>query len=462
MTRALRFCRCWNMDHATRLLLLVLALLSAGCKKDPPTGWGDQPSVSLTVDEVSCTEVSLRVNNYNITLPGTLTIYRADSIVQTMGLTVEDTLVVDTHLLPARAYRYQATVSSPNAQSSVSSPPLNFSTADTTTHAVVFSTESLGAGGATSILYDVAILSDTPGQEKAVAVGGIVLRDSAGRLDPIDYSLAQWNGQTWSVKRLYYNSDRPIASIRGLWCCRPDSIWLAAGSVFLWDGASSQAQLSFSRLTLPNPDATIDALWGNAGSGLYGVGNAGTIVRYSGGSGWQRLESGTSIDMKDIWGSTNSRTGSTEIVCLASYGAMVPQARMLLGIEGTTVHSLTDVGLPLNLDGLWFDSQGYGYLTGSGLYRKRLPLSSSEAWKVEGIEHESYHTYAVRGTGGNDVFHAGAFGEILHYNGFSYHSYRSVTGLPYGEYLGIAATKRLVIAVGTDGDKAVVAIGRRQ
>ena len=57
----------------------------------------------------------------------------------------------------------------------------------------------------------------------------------------------------------------------------------------------------FSRSDLPNPNGTIEKIWGNSTSSIYGVGNAGSIVLYNG-SQWQRIESGTTTDINDVWG----------------------------------------------------------------------------------------------------------------------------------------------------------------
>ena len=66
-----------------------------------------------------------------------------------------------------------------------------------------------------------------------------------------------------------------------------------------WDGMSPQAQLDFSRLVLPDPNATVEQLWGETSSDLYGVGNAGTIVRYVSNT-WEQIETGATIDVIEL------------------------------------------------------------------------------------------------------------------------------------------------------------------
>ena len=94
----------------------------------------------------------------------------------------------------------------------------------------------------------------------------------------------------------------PITSLKGIFSFGEKDIWLTAGSVFHWNGVDSIAPISFSRPTLPNPNGTVYYLWGNSSDSLYGVGDAGTIVLFDG-SSWKTIQSGTSLDFQDIWGS---------------------------------------------------------------------------------------------------------------------------------------------------------------
>jgi len=136
-----------------------------------------------------------------------------------------------------------------------------------------------------------------------------------------------------------------------VWVMGPTDIWLAAGSVFHWDGVSSQAQLNFSRLTLPDPNATVEKLWSATSLGLYGVGNAGTIVRRDASGTWRRIETtpgggqgGTTLPIMDIYGARDPRTGRYEILCVAeAYG--VPGASKIFTIENGNARELTTSGL---------------------------------------------------------------------------------------------------------------------
>jgi hypothetical protein len=55
----------------------------------------------------------------------------------------------------------------------------------------------------------------------------------------------------------------------------------------------------------------------------------------------------------------------------------------------------------------------------------------------------------------------GAFGDVLHYNGKSWRSYREHTMLAAGSYKSVAVKGNCVFAVGENADKAVVLRGKR-
>jgi hypothetical protein len=218
--------------------------------------------------------------------------------------------------------------------------------------------------------------------------------------------------------------------------------------------------------TQGSPECTpvsINKLWGENPSSIWAVGNNGQIALYDG-VRWRRIESGVNVDIKDIWGFYNSRTNSREIACVASFGAAVPQGRKLIEIINGAAAVLPDTGLPLNLDGIWFKAAYHYYLTGSGLYRKRTTLRSSTPWQAIYPGVPSYHTNSVRGNDINDVFdlfHADHFGELLHFNGSTYASFRGQTGLANGVYKSVWVRGNLLIAVGYEGDRAVILHGRR-
>jgi hypothetical protein len=318
---------------------------------------------------------------------------------------------------------------------------------DTTSHAFSWSSTSLGVSGS---LYDVVIINDT----LAYAVGQIFVRDTAGQLESPPYCLAIWNGTRWQLNRLYYNGGLPISIVRGICVGGPGRVWLASGSVFSWDGVSSEARISFSRLDYPEPTPFVTKIWGTDNS-VYGAGNGGTIV-YFDGSMWHRLESGSTLDIRDIWGGIASKTGELQVLAVASNDV----DRAVFSIRGMTVSRIVDSGLPSNLRSIWFVPNENYMIVGQGISQSNS--LSNLYWSVDTIGGiTSNVSERVRGSGQNDVFVVGNFMEMVHFNGFTWYNYRNEIPFAYGALGGVAIRGDLAIAVGRVGQAAVAVVGRR-
>jgi hypothetical protein len=189
------------------------------------------------------------------------------------------------------------------------------------------------------------------------------------------------------------------------------------------------------------------------------VGEGGSIAHYDGVS-WQSASSGTTLTIQDIWGSVNSATGQTEILAVASE-PYTSYDRKILKIAGTTVTALSDSGITRALSGVWFvPSCGY-FVSGGGIWTKTSLGEVQWLDALQGSGLTIQYLDAVRGNGLNDVFAAGANGDILHYNGRTWRNFRDQTGLGYGEYYSIALKGNLVMAARENLGRGVVAVGRR-
>ena len=158
------------------------------------------------------------------------------------------------------------------------------------------------------------------------------------------------DGEKWILKKLFYNSNIIINSIRGILVLDSNDIYLAAGSIFHWDGISSSVQLVYSRLNLPDPNATIEKLWGNSSSLIYGVGNAGTIVFYNG-QNWQKIESGTTTNINDIWGMIEPTEGTLKILSATS-GI---NNYKILTLNSSSVKDTLNWQINKSISGIWLD-----------------------------------------------------------------------------------------------------------
>jgi len=178
---------------------------------------------------------------------------------------------------------------------------------------------------------------------------------------------------------------------------------------------------------------------------MYGVGVNGAIIHYNG-SNWQKLESGTDLNVNDIWGSFNQETGEYEILCVASNHLSDPTyARKILKLNGNQVIDLSSYPIQWTLYSAWFIPQARYYVAGSGIYEKRL-LTELQ-WQNGNFDITPYYIYRIRGNHINDVVAAGGFGEVLHFNGLSWKSFYNETHIS-GNYYSVAIKGDHVIAVG--------------
>lgn len=325
---------------------------------------------------------------------------------------------------------------------------------DTTSHNFTWQVTTLGDGNS-SVLSDVIFINDT----LAYAVGEIYLRDSLGNWDPLPYNLAIWNGQQWGLRRVsvLYRGNMITPPLNAIFAFSATDIWLSSGVPIHGDSQNWTQYHLFDMGVLTQNDGSIKKIWGRNSSELWFVGNRGTIVRYSNGT-WQKLESGTTLDVRDVYGNRNPRTGKDEILAVASSTGSFERRILLIS---STVSVVADSGLlPFSkLGGVWLMPGSIYFVVGDGVY-SRHDLSSNSPWThYAGVTQ--YYTPSVRGNGLNDVIATGVFGELLHFNGVSWYSYRTSLGVPIAGLASVAFKGNPAIVVGFDGSRALAIVGRR-
>jgi hypothetical protein len=332
-------------------------------------------------------------------------------------------------------------------------PPDNNGT-DTTSHNWVFTVDTLGDGNG-SILKDVTILNTNP--PLAYAVGDIELKDSTGQFEQKPYCLAKWNGLKWDLTQLKFFPPGAIGdSLNAIgdavFANGPNDIWMAAGALFHWFG---------SRLDVNYNTGAEGAnkIWSDHNGNCWFVCNTGAIIQYTNGT-WQKLSSGTSTDMQDIWGYQNN-SEQTTILCISStvfYGG----TENLFSISGNNVTQLNTNGLSWSIRGIWFDDNGY-YIVGAEIYYKKSLRDS--VWQIIKPAPSSSYGYvnAIRGNSANDIVAVGAFGTFLHYNGSSWYNFTQQLNLSGCDFYSVSIKDNLVVAVGTlGGDRAIAVVGVRK
>jgi hypothetical protein len=205
---------------------------------------------------------------------------------------------------------------------------------------------------------------------------------------------------------------------------------------------------------------SINKLWGTDNSNIYAVGYNGQIAHYNG-TNWQRIESGTALNINDIWGDYNDKTQEWEI--LAACGNILhgwEDERAIIRISTSNQSSLLNsTGAIWPISGVWFKANRRYYVIGSGIYNKYKLIDSS--WNKDFANVTSYHTNKIKGSNINDIIIVGAYGETLHFNGYNWKSFINETFLSNGTFLSADIKNNLNVAVGYQSAQAVLLVGQR-
>src|SRR5674476_787868 len=95
------------MSRIFFLALLSFALFNSCNILDPHNGTAP---LSLYLEDVSCTEVWLRLNTSNISLPVNIALINDDQIIKNITLISNDSLVYIDSLQTGKSYKFQAVV----------------------------------------------------------------------------------------------------------------------------------------------------------------------------------------------------------------------------------------------------------------------------------------------------------------------------------------------------------------
>lgn len=325
---------------------------------------------------------------------------------------------------------------------------------DTTSHDFVFEIDTFG-NGSSSVLNDVWIFDEN----NIWAVGEIFVQDSTGQSEEV-YNAVHWDGKKWNFKKVPvrdlggFTFITPLKAVIGF---SPNDVWVAGDADLIrWNGSFWSGKALF--ITDLSFNGQVLKMWGTSGSNIYCVGRNGAIYHYDG-SAWQKLVSGTTVDIQDIWGAVDPRTQAQTVLAVASlvnYGRGLD----LLKIQGTTATKLDTAGLRVAESSIWFDQNRIYYVAGDGLFKKQNLTESG--WQFASYQPTIYID-RIRANAWNDIFVAGSFGFVAHYNGSTWKDY---TGLEaprfYSRYKGLSVKGNFIAAVGWLNEQAVVLRGQRQ
>jgi len=107
-----------------------------------------------------------------------------------------------------------------------------------------------------------------------------------------------------------------------------------------------------------------------------------------------------------------------------------------------------------SIHSVWFKGRSKLFVVGDGIF-----LGRSGAWQEQNVS--PYYSARVRGTGVNNVVVVGAFGSCSHFDGLTWKYYPQFY-LPSGSLEGLDIKDKFVVAVGYNGNRAVILRGYQQ
>ena len=163
---------------------------------------------------------------------------------------------------------------------------------------------------------------------------------------------------------------------------------------------------------------------------------------------WQKIESGTELNINDTWGTTENN-GNDVVIC-AAYNFGSGGEKKLLRIQGTNVDTMEWIE-NRELYTVWFSTPNKIYAGGEGLF-----IRVNGKWKEEDLP--KLFKFRVRGTSLNNVWTVGGYGLCSHFNGLLWKTFNEVS-LSSGNYGGLDVKDNIVVMVGNEGNSAVITIG---
>jgi hypothetical protein len=381
----------------TTILLITATLLIQSCNKPTEPA---QESISVTVEDVSCTEAWLKISDTNANPDITVVVKRDDTDILTLNLNKADTVIVDEKLLPNKSYTYRA-VKQQGSNVVEASKPVTAVTLDTTSHNFTWQTFEFGEHSS-SVLYDVAIIDEN----NIWAVGEIYMKDSLGNYDHNAYNAVHWNGQKWELKKIsvLFRGNIITPPLEGVFAFSGNDIWFVGSLPIHGDGNN---WTMYDLRTTVNPNLSLSKAWGISSNNIYFVGNNGSIAHWDG-SSWKKIESGTTTNINDIWGIMNN--GLSTVFCTVSSMFNPPQDKKILKV--TANHKVDSISWEMDrhVYGCWTRDKNILYVCGVGVFVNKFGI-----W--EQINLPAIATNSIRGNNINDIIAVGSLGTIYHYNG---------------------------------------------
>ncbi|PIS28055.1 MAG: hypothetical protein COT43_07460 [Candidatus Marinimicrobia bacterium CG08_land_8_20_14_0_20_45_22] len=422
------------------ILLLVIVFCATSCRECPTEPDND---IYLAVEDIFCTSITLKVTLPDSDNENQFALERNDSTILTLTCYDDDTLITDEDLTPDTDYTYRVRFLK-DGKTKAESDPITVHTMDTTSHYFVWEIDTLGLYG--SYLNDVWIVN-----ENDVWVVGNIETDSG------TFNAARWDGKKWEPLKVLSG----YTPNYGILYFSEKDIWVTSGLPQHWDGKIWTLFHLWNMGILGNNDGGVEHIWASSPTDIYFVGRKGSIVHYDG-STFTKIESGTDVDLLDIWG-----LNSQSIWAVGEDNGYFQS--VLLYFNGTTWEQIyyDNASVKKNNRSLyghfrtvwvWDDDI---YLGGSaGIWHKTINYSDWDLTRDIDIISSGIFERKIRGNQNNDIILVGNNKTVVHYNGVNWKIVMERSA--YNDLLSIDIKNDIIIAVGnTLGLNGLVLRGHR-
>lgn len=273
--------------------ILIILLFGISCPEESHQEPIIEGEIFLSVEKTRCQSVYLNVTLPDSGLRKTYSLYRDNQYIRTDTLCGTDTLIMDSGLQPSTDYQYQALYVY-RGDIIDSSDIVYARTMDITSSNFIWHVDTIA--DYPSALRDVAVINDNDiwAVGKLKMVGG-------------PYNAVHWDGNEWTYIKvpMYVWGNIPLtqpAEMTAVYAISSTEVYFCANSAFTkWNGDEFIPLDMFMEYEGDPDYGPLWRMWSETGDDIYLVGYNGYSVHYDGNS-WEKLETGTSIFLRDISG----------------------------------------------------------------------------------------------------------------------------------------------------------------
>ncbi len=419
------------------IFLILTTVLAISCKECPtePDGY----SIDISADFVGASRVRLLVSVSDSGDIREFGIKRNGTTIINGQLSGKDTLITDNTAEPATSYQYQGVVYR-NGEVSDCSETIEVTTLDTTSHEVEWTISRFGYIG--SYLRDVCIISE----DDIWAVGFIETEETMHNdtLDP--YNAAHWNGTDWELRRIappYLGRTYP-PPLTSIFAFSSTNIWVNASFPIYGNGYNwtlyhlEDMGIQYSGI--------FQRCWGTSSDNMFFAGTKGLLINYLNGN-WNVVNTNTNRMINGIYGL------STDLLYMVGSDQDTWSSNFIIYEDG----KIRNMDFPDTcVQAVYATAQNDVYLVGQGLLYYDGRKINDWPWPDD---LPMNLLQSVSGNGPNDIFLAGHFGTVIHYNGKTWKYYQELAGS--NALFAISVKNDCIIAVGHENQQGIIYHGKR-